>query len=366
MTAASRALVDAITTPAGLAELADSPPGTAARVWDLIRIERLAPVIGSAAVAAGLTPPVPLSVARFVAGSGLGFSDRMGSCAAAYALNTARTGSFSHQLAIISAALDEQRIPWVPLKGAAMLLDRIWPDPAAREMTDLDLLIPDANRALDAQRALTQIGYLPVENKVASLLPDEHHLTPLSRLGEAGSVELHTALVADWDDHLFPTQAVRAGIRTRNGGLRLDPADMVRHLIVHARISDQTLITGELRLRSVLDVGYHLAQDWSLAGRLHKPDDDRQVRRAIHDHLAAVEDVFGINLGVPAPARLWWKRSMWLAAGQRRSTLWRRARLAPGFLTRARMEARAGRPLRGFDRVSFSVTAVRDRLHDDQ
>jgi hypothetical protein len=57
----------------------------------------------------------------------------------------------------ILTGLAERGIPVMPLKGAA-LLELVYPDPAVREMSDLDILVP-RERMDEANGLLTELGY---------------------------------------------------------------------------------------------------------------------------------------------------------------------------------------------------------------
>lgn len=357
-------LIAALSRLDGPASFADLPAVRRGAVADLAASERLLPTLGYALVRAGVTPAVPASLAGFVRAKGRTVESEVVAAALAYELNRARMADLLEQATTIGAALDAAGISWVPLKGAALLLDDVWPDAAAREMTDLDILIPDELQLDAAKDVLTELGYAPVSHEVLPthpVLEDNHQLRAMRAEGRAGSVELHRSLVPDEHADHFGTVAVIGRISRTPRGLRLAPADMIRHVAVHARLSDWTLRTSEPRLRSVLDVVYLLRGGTVPAGHLFRDDDTRAVTRALRAHLAAVEDVGRLGLRVSLQGRLWWAWTRFVASSPRRAWAWKHLTMLPLFLRRDRMEARTGRTLRGRERIAVSLRLAAER-----
>lgn len=368
MTSPARALVEAVRPGGSLRGFRTASPSARAATLALAERERVLPALGAVAIADHIASPVPASLIEFFRRSAEWPDDPMVALAVELELNRERLDDFSRQLSAVSAVLDGAGISWIPLKGAAFLLDEVWPDPATRTMTDLDLLVEDPDRLSEAAALLhAELGYDYVPHDVLPthpVLTDTHQLRAMVCPGHIGSVELHRALVPDEHKAQFPVESVLSRVQRTERGLRLDPVDMVRHVAVHARVSDWTRRTAELALRSVLDVGYLLKRHPGIVTELVRADDPVTVRRAVEAQLAAVADVFELRLDVPWRARLWWRWTLFVSSGSRRAWLWRHAALLPLYLRRDRMEARAGRRLRGAERVRYSASATLARLRE--
>jgi hypothetical protein len=98
----------------------------------------------------------------------------------------------------IMVALDSATIPVVVLKGAA-LSHFLYPEPALRPHSDLDLLVSPAN-LLRAQQVVLSLGF---QGPSASAIT-HRHLPPLHRLqdGLSVEVELHQRLLSNYFDNV--------------------------------------------------------------------------------------------------------------------------------------------------------------------
>lgn len=155
----------------------------------------------------------------------------------------------------------------IALKGA-WLAWHVYPAPALRPMTDIDLLL-DSETILPAFSSLQAAGYVPGKRQelpLADVLRLEKHLPPL--IGPHGvSIELHHRL---WEphgrlDHATPP-ADDCGVAARaivSDGVRYPaPSDMLTHLIVHAAHSHRL----ECGPRVLTDLAMLLAResfDWA-------------------------------------------------------------------------------------------------------
>jgi len=77
--------------------------------------------------------------------------------AEAYYAAAARSALLSREMDRLLAALHEADIPAILLKGA-ILAENLYPNPALRPMSDLDILVPH-DRVLDAREVLERLGY---------------------------------------------------------------------------------------------------------------------------------------------------------------------------------------------------------------
>ncbi|MDE3226497.1 MAG: nucleotidyltransferase family protein [Nitrospirota bacterium] len=97
----------------------------------------------------------------------------------AYADNARHNLILENELHRILAGFDRDRIPIMPIKGAISLIDPLYPSPALRVMSDLDLLVqPDRREA--ARACLTALGYQPRKGR-GTVLPDVEF--PMTRGG---------------------------------------------------------------------------------------------------------------------------------------------------------------------------------------
>lgn len=97
----------------------------------------------------------------------------------AYAENARRNLILENELGCILDGFDRDRIPVMPVKGAITLMAPLYPSPALRVMSDLDLLVQPGSREA-AQACLTALGYLPRKGR-GTVLPDIEF--PMTREG---------------------------------------------------------------------------------------------------------------------------------------------------------------------------------------
>lgn len=357
-------LLDALIKPAGPSRLCDASPARQTAVLDLAGRERVLPTLGWRLLEAGLVDPVPEALVAPLRSSGR-TPQGLQAAVFAYQVNRERMLDLGDQLHQLTGVLDQHGIQWIPLKGAALLLDEVWPQPLSREMTDLDILIPDRLRIAEAEDLLKGIGYREVtlaEHPLDPVLPDTHQSRALVLEGRSGSVELHRWLMPDEHATHLSTEAVAGRAVHTGGGWRLTPSDMIRHVIAHARISHWSLVTGGAELRSVLDVGFLLGGK-NAPTDLVRSTDSALLRRAVHAHLSAVSRHFGRDdLPTTISGRIWWRWCRTVTSNARLAWLTHDLGMAPVFLRRERMEARTGQPLHGWQRVKVSAGLVLRRI----
>ncbi len=170
----------------------------------------------------------------------------------AYDDNVARVhGLLDHGVDVLErlAAAD---IRAVPLKGLHSLLAGSWPDPAARTMADLDVLVA-AEHAARAYDLLLGAGYVEHPDPIGEHA--DHHL-PMLRHGDV-TVELHIEpLVSRWRT-LVPADRMlrRAMYRPTGRGVLLlaDDTDTFMHLVAHAQLQEETHVLLGLPLRALFE-----------------------------------------------------------------------------------------------------------------
>jgi hypothetical protein len=191
--------------------------------------------------------------------------------AAALTLNGRRNKRLIGAVARIAAALNTVDIEPALLKGAARLVDEVYPSAKLRFLGDIDVLIP-ADRSADAVSALQRAGF---EMGDDPRLGRPHHHLPMMNERETGAgVELHTALAsppneaivrADWFlESTRPFQLQGFHVRLP------DATRAIAHNVVHDQLNSQghNRRLGRASLRQLLDLTmlrarYEEAIDWN-------------------------------------------------------------------------------------------------------
>jgi len=210
----------------------------------------------------------------------------------ALALNEKRNEQILSTLARVAVLLNAIDIEPVLLKGAALLVEGIYPQPSMRILGDIDILIPK-DRSAEALAALKAVGY---ETKSSAVSPPTHHHLPMLLDPETGTgVELHTDVISrsagaviatDWFCEmvrpvLFRGQRVRLPEPTRNAG----------HIIFHSEIFHGLYTLNKVQLRHVMDLAllrsrHEKAIDWGELDRRFSAADAGEVL-ATYLHLAS-------------------------------------------------------------------------------
>ena len=337
------------------------------RVIDAAGRHKVLPLLAAAAVDAGFASTLPPSFAKMLAESTAPASSPELTLSLVHHRNALRIADLESQRVELQEMLRGKGFPTVALKGAALLEWKVWPNPAARRMTDIDLLVIDPAHAVSANDAIIEFGYRmvqPDEVDGDSIDHDDHQEPALLRDDRHGSVEIHSHLLPRFARHALTRERAVQGIPTTVEPPTLAISDAALHIIAHARLADRALIRADPALNSIFDVGYLIAFEPALASQLAGLPLPRDVRRAVNVHLAAVESVFGrSDLGTTRTARLWWRWTLWLADRPRLHSLYRDAVMVPLFLDRDRLSIREGRDLRGLSlaRARFSHFSRRAR-----
>ncbi|KIM16193.1 nucleotidyltransferase family protein [Rhodococcus erythropolis] len=342
------------------------------RVIDAAARHKVLPLLAARAVDAGFASVLPASFAEMLSESAASASSPELTLSLVHHRNALRIADLDAQRVELQELLHSSGFPTVALKGAALLERRIWPNPAARRMTDIDLLVIDPAHAVPANDAIIDFGYRMVRaDEVAgdSIDHDDHQEPALLRDDRHGSVEIHSHLLPRFARHALTRESAVRGLSAETEGSRLALADVTLHVIAHARLADRALIRADLALNSVFDVGYLFDSEPSLPAMLARRRLPRDVRRAVNVHWAAVESIFGVSTGVTTTsARSWWQCTLWLADRPRLHSLYRDLVMVPLFLDRDRLSIRDGRDLRGWDlaraRVSHFVRRARTAVED--
>lgn len=180
---------------------------------------------------------------------------------AIHALNADRNRRLLTEVALVSAAMTTAGVQPVFLKGAAMLLRGDYPDPSARFLGDIDVLVaPEATEPV--AQALAAHGFRRKKDGP----PGAHDRVKLHHPGHPAQVELHHPAVPAHLAPALPPAAMRARASAAPSlaGAALPAAtDLAAHLVLHAMLHDQNLWLAELPMRDGLDLAL-LARDPAL------------------------------------------------------------------------------------------------------
>jgi hypothetical protein len=165
-------------------------------------------------------------------------ADVAGFLAGVAALNLERNQAIGRELECAVSLLNEAGIEPVLLKGVAYLAASVYPDPAARYLTDIDLLVP-AERMAAAVEILAAHRF---ERDERDAFGDfRHHHAPLHRTGSP-DIELHHALGLDrWQRLLSAAEVIARAAPHRLGALRVRipcPEHLLVHLIAHSQLQN--------------------------------------------------------------------------------------------------------------------------------
>jgi hypothetical protein len=276
----------------------------------------------------------------------------------AYEANRPRVQDLMAQGDAVLDALAGAGIGAVALKGLHALRAGWWPDPVARVMRDLDVLVAEAE-AEPAQAVLGDLGYrsLPSGHDAYA----DHELAAVHLPGRSGSVELHTALVVSRWRGVLPARDVLAA------GPPMSTTDAVVHSIAHAQLHDEAHLLGRLALRSAHELAVLAAGpragtiDW---GGVRTRFAAVGATGALDAQLHLARAAFGAEVPepsrpLPAAARLALGR--WLLARPGWAARYERAVFVPRALSADRMHERYGPGSVWRSRAVHVTRAVRRR-----
>jgi hypothetical protein len=142
----------------------------------------------------------------------------------------------------------------VVLKGGAHILTNLYRDSSARQISDLDLLVP-ASRFEECREVLGTHKFEPLSDYSH---PRAHHYPPLGREGLPVPIELHHQVLSFPYGNFLPSDEMhRSAARMEISGAIISvpsPMTAVIHNIAHAQMSDHDYLYGRLDLRSLLDL----------------------------------------------------------------------------------------------------------------
>ena len=147
----------------------------------------------------------------------------------------------------IGIILNDIGIIPVVMKGGAHILTNLYPDPAARQISDLDLLVP-ASRIDECRKALSAHKFEPLSDYSH---PRAHDSPLLSKEGLPTPLELHHQVLSfpHWN-FLSPDEIYSSAARMKLSGATFfvpSPMNAVIHCIAHAQMNDHDYLYGRTR-----------------------------------------------------------------------------------------------------------------------
>lgn len=219
--------------------------------------------------------------------------------AAVLELNTTHNAGILDGLARVLAALNKAGIQPILLKGAAHLVEGIYPAPGIRIVGDIDLLVA-TDEAAAATAALHAIGFVTPPTPVSKT----HHHLPMMHDHEARlTVEIHTRVEHRLPDLIAPYAWFRQNTRQLPfRGLRAllpDPTRIIAHNVIHGQLNHENEREGMIGLRQLLDFALIRARH---GARIDWPELERRFARGGADEVLATYVAFAKKLlGQPAP-----------------------------------------------------------------
>jgi len=283
------------------------PPSGWDGVFELAAEHGLMPALWSALAARGVHPlPRALRAARREKSPLSVLED-------AYLENAGRIADLHAQGEELLGALNDAGIPAMPIKGLHFLLAGWLPDPAARTMVDIDVLVhPTA--IPDACRVASNSGYRPLAVTCREDSAD-HEVAPLVVPGRSGSLELHRSTLMSRHAAVLPDVDLWADASTIEVNRRAQPAPSPTHaftlLIAHAQLQDDCYRLLHLPIRALHDfallrsLGRDASVDWEAVrerfervGKLH----------CLQGFMAAAEDLFSVSVPLELRGGRSWNR----------------------------------------------------------
>jgi hypothetical protein len=217
--------------------------------------------------------------------------------AAAAALNAERNEKMLAGLARVAGLLNAVAIEPMLLKGAALLAERIYPDPSMRLLGDIDILIP-ADRTGEALAALNAGGFTM---KPAGVVPPpaHHHLQMLHDPDTGMGIELHTDVISSSADAVIATawfcEHARPSLFCGQRILLPEASRNAGHIIFHSQIFHGRHDANQVQLRHLLDLALLRARrenaiDWDMLDHRFTA---AGIRHVLASYLGFAETLFG-------------------------------------------------------------------------
>jgi Uncharacterised nucleotidyltransferase len=223
-----------------------------------------------------------------------------------YARHLERRRALRGELAEVVTALNRRGIAPLLIKGARYLVADCPSWSEARDMRDLDIVVP-RERGAEAVAALEAEGYVAQAGG-----PTDHHLPELRHPDRSFSVELHIEALGYVSRRLLATDLLWAV--SRPGTLEdldlriLPPAWHLLHALLHHQVSDRGYARRLLAIKDVWEFSRTAdalaPEEWHAVGRHMQSAGAADV---LGSFIAQAERLFGLaapaGVGLSAPAR---------------------------------------------------------------
>jgi hypothetical protein len=214
----------------------------------------------------------------------------------ALAVNAMRNQILLRDLERIVAALNTVGLEPVLLKGAAYLVDGLYPAPGLRFLTDIDVLVPE-QQLHRAEAAMLALAFEPPPRK-SWVEIDHQHLPRMTHAASRIGVELHKSVFSAGEEIIPLAQFCRETRAVSFRGLKArvpDATQAVAHNIAHAQISHNLHWERHVEVRQLLDLALIRARDES---SIEWPEIERCFVRSgfgsvLADNLKMAEVLFG-------------------------------------------------------------------------
>lgn len=213
-------------------------------------------------------------------------------------LNRERNNLILGGLATALHTLHSAGIEAVLLKGAASIASDIYPDTGMRIISDIDILVTQA-QAEQAANLLVARGLDPFPGSRVDY-DKHHHLAPLYDPETGLTIELHVRPLLDrWHGFLDERSMINlAAPASFMGSVVLIPSPMHRiiHNVVHNQLSDQNYSKHRLDARQMLELAvlvhrYEQQVDWTELRKIFETHDQLIV---LQDTLEIAESLFDL------------------------------------------------------------------------
>jgi len=242
--------------------------------------------------------------------------------------NLARNQGILEHVAEIAVLLNEIGVEPLLLKGACNLASGLYPDPAARFLYDIDILVPE-DRSLECWRHLLSSGYRRIPNEDCPEDLPVPEWPALIREERTAELEMHR--IGEWHDMLGSPElyANTSPVALGRGNARmLDPTGRLIFAMAHAFVHHRQPFRATANLRDLYDATLLLQKygaqiDWP---RVIHAFESAGEMTALRRGFLIWRRFFGQNppCAVDSPARvaLYWPRCLLHIAKPQLATIW--------------------------------------------
>ena len=219
-------------------------------------------------------------------------------CQIAETLNAERNRTILAEAVHVATLLNQIGLQPVALKGLAYLLTGVYPNPALRYLSDIDLLLPVS----EIPRSIAHLrhhGYF--EDEGNRFIQFRHHYPAIRRPG-LPHIEIHHRLGQGVCDRLLPAKAILADATSiaQDGATFLipSPTHLATHLILHSQLAHPYSNRIFTPLRALVDLAHLQARfadgiSWLCIAKTYL---DAGESATLALHLKHAHDVLGFQI----------------------------------------------------------------------